>query len=254
MSLSKSVTFVVQLYLDIDWDQLPETEDWVKERLDFFQKYALRSLQVQTFQDFRILLLCGKRFKHITSKWALPTRVERAYDMGREFLKSIDTDFLSVTRLDTDDIYHKNAMENVRDKLIMSERRECLIFREGYSWNMMNRYLHTHRRRPSPPFYTHIFPKSIYRNWQQYSDEHFMGHGRAGGRLSTTIELPKYRFCVISHDHNVGLYRREIKNERYGPDDMVRIKKKFGDKLITAPSTIKGILENFGVSEKDMWP
>lgn len=254
MSLSKNVTFVVQLYLDLDWDQLPETEDWVKERLDFFQRYALRSLQIQTFQDFRILLLCGKRFKHITSKWALPSRVERAYDMGREFLKSVDTDYISITRIDTDDIYHKNAMENVRDKLVLSDKRECLIFREGYHWDILNRFLRMNRRRPSPPFYTHIFPKTIYKNWQRYSDEHFMGHGKAGGRLDATVELPKYRFCVIRHDHNVGLYRREIKNEEFGPDEMLKMKKKFGEELITNPRIIEETLEKFGVAKEDVWP
>ena len=90
MSLSKSVTFIVQIYLDMEFDQLPSSEDWIKTRLEFFQAYTLRSLQQQSFKDFRIFLLCGKKFKEITSTWSLPQIVERCYDRSREKYREID--------------------------------------------------------------------------------------------------------------------------------------------------------------------
>jgi hypothetical protein len=248
LSLNKTVEFIVQIYLDMDFPQLPQSEDWVKERLEFFQKFTLRSLQNQTFPDFRIFLLCGKTFKHITSKWSLPRKVEIVYDNGREKYKGIDADYVSITRLDSDDLYHKWAMENVRDNLILSNRRECLIFRVGWAWDLANNYL-IHRERPSPPFYTHIFPKTMYRNWQQFQAEHFMGHGRAGGRLPTTKVLSKYRHCVIKHPSNCGTVNKGLTPGRLSPDALVALKKKCGDKIILDPRKVREILTDFGMTE-----
>lgn len=248
MSLNKSVEFIVQIYLDMDFPQLPQSEDWVKERLEFFQKYTLRSLQNQTFPDFRIFLLCGKTFKHITSKWALPRKVEIVYDNGRQKYQEIDTDYVSITRIDSDDLYHKWAMENVKDNLILSSQRECLIFRVGWSWVMVDNYL-LQRQRPSPPFYTHIFPKTMYRNWQQFQAEHFVGHGQAGGRLSATKELNKFRHCVIKHASNVSAVNKGLVPARLSPEALVVTKKKFGDKIILVPDKVKDILSDFGMTE-----
>jgi len=248
MSLNKTVEFIVQIYLDMDFPQLPQSEDWVKERLEFFQRYTLRSLQNQTFPDFRIFLLCGKTFKHITSKWSLPSKVEVVYDNGRQKYQEIDTDYVSITRIDSDDLYHKWAMENVRDNLILSGQRECLIFRVGWSWDIVNTYL-LYRERPSPPFYTHIFPKTMYRNWQQFHAEHFVGHGKAGGRLPGTKILQKFRHCVIKHDANCGAVNKGLFPTRLSPEALVTMKKKFGDKIILDPTEVKNILSGFGMTE-----
>lgn len=248
MSYSKTVTFIVQIYMDMEFDQLPESEDWIRMRLQFFQNYTLRSLQLQSFKDFRIFLLCGKRFKEITGAWSLPSIVERCYDRSRQKYKEIDTDYVAITRLDSDDLYHKDAMRDVRDNLILSDRRECLIFRTGWTWDMMNRFL-LPRYRLSPPFYTHIFPKAIYRNWQQLQDEHFMGHGRAGGRLPETRELPKGRHVVIKHNGNVGPWNRELASSVLPAEDLNRLKGKHPE-MITDQKKIREILADFGVSEE----
>lgn len=246
MSYSKTVTFIVQIYLDMDFDQLPEAEDWIKMRLEFFQAYTLRSLQQQSFRDFRIFLLCGKRFKEITTAWSLPANVERCYDRSREKYREIDSDYVAITRLDSDDLYHKDAMRDIRDKLILSDRRECLIFRHGWTWDMMNGYL-LPRYRLSPPFYTHIFPKAIYRDWPQLQDEHFMGHGRAGGRLPETLELPKGRHCVIKHNGNVGLYNRELAGIVMSDMEVEKLIEKHSD-MIRRQAKVREILADFGIS------
>lgn len=245
MSYKKTITFIVQIYMDMEFDQLPSSEDWIKMRLEFFQAYTLRSLQRQSFQDFRIFLLCGKRFKEITSAWSLPANVERCYDRSRQKYKEIDTDYVAITRLDSDDLYHKDAMKDVRDNLILTSRRECLIFRTGWTWDMMNRFI-LPRYRLSPPFYTHIFPKSIYRCWQQLQDEHFMGHGRAGGRLAETVELPKGRHCVIKHNGNVGAYNREVAGAVISEAEIEKLKKKHAA-MISDPAEIEKILADFGI-------
>lgn len=250
LSVNKTVEFIVQIYLDMDFPQLPQSEDWVKERLEFFQKFTLRSLQNQTFPDFRIFLLCGKTFKHITSKWALPNKVEVVYDNGRQKYQEIDSDYVSITRIDSDDMYHKLAMENIKDNLILSSQRECLIFRVGWSWERANNYL-LERQRPSPPFYTHIFPKTMYRNWQQFQAEHFMGHGKAGGRLPTTRILQKFRHCVIKHATNAGAVNKGLVPTKLSPAALMALKEKFGDKLILESDRVKEILLDYGMTEEN---
>ena len=247
MSFSKTVTFIVQIYLDLEFDQLPESEDWIKMRLQFFQDFTLRSLQQQSFNDFRIFLLCGKRFKEITSAWSLPKVVELCYDRGRQKYKEIDSDYVAITRLDSDDLYHKDALRDVRDNLILSDRRECLIFRHGWTWDMAGRYL-LPRYRLSPPFYTHIFPKSIFKNWPQLQAEHFMGHGRAGGRLPDTRELPKERHCVIKHNGNVGPYNRGVAGIATSAENLEKLKKRH-PRMVSDPVKIRKILDDFVIKE-----
>ena len=246
MSFTKSVTFIIQIYFDMEFDQLPDSEDWIRSRLEFFQAYTLRSLQQQSFQDFRIFLLCGKKFKEITSTWSLPAVVERCYDRSREKYRDIDTDYVSITRIDSDDLYHRDAMRDVRDNLILSDRRECLIFRRGWTWDIMNRFL-LPRYRPSPPFYTHILPKAIYKDWQHLQDEHFMGHGRAGGRLPETRELSKNRHCVIKHNGNVGAFNRGVAGIALSEKELEKHKKKHPD-MIWQPGKIRKIMADFGVT------
>jgi len=245
--MDKRITYVVQIYFDCDWPQLPTTEHWVKDRREFFENFTLKSLLNQEFQDFRIQLLCGKTFKHLTSNWIWHDKIDICYDQGRQINQEIDTDYLSITRLDSDDLYHRLAMSDVRDNVILSDHRECLIFRHGWSWDMVNCCL-VPRFRPSPPFYTHIVPKGIYRSWQNFSAVHFVGHGRAGGRLPTTVELPKERHCVIRHETNVGAYNRNDMPARWTEAQEVKTRQTFPGGIFDRETVVK-TLADFGISE-----
>lgn len=242
-----SVTHVVQIYFDMDFPQLPEDEEWVRNRFDFFMKYTWKSLANQIFSKFRTFILCGRRFKALTRSLPWPDEVDLCYDSGRyRYEKEIDTPHVAITRLDSDDLFHRQALQDVADNFILSHKRECLIFRTAWTWDIANNLL-LHRWRPSPPFYTHIFPRSIYKAWQQFSAEHFMGHGRAGGRLPETVELPEYRVCVIQHDDNVGLWRRGIQHERISDEKRKKMAAKH-KKSISGREEIASILRSFGVT------
>ena len=209
------VDFFVQIYLDLDFPHLPTEESWIRNRIAFFERFTLPSLKAQTVQDFRVVLLCGRRFKAITSAHKWDPKVEISYQMGRDIFKNSLADWISITRIDSDDLFHKEAIEDVKRNILLSpDRRECLIFRHSWAWDMPNRYL-LPRLRQSPPFYTHIFPKGIFRNWQYFSSLHFVGHGKAGGRDPGTRVLPEGRVVVTKTDWNVGLFRRGVAHERF---------------------------------------
>ena len=204
----------VRIYFDCDFPHLPKTPEWVEKRIEFFERYTLPSLKAQTFKKFTIVLLCGKTHQQITSKHKWDPQIRLSYNYGKNVFHESKADFIAITRIDSDDLFQTHAMEDVKNNLIFAEnKRECLIFRHGITWDMVNRFLMP-RFRTSPPFYTHIYPRVMFKDWPRFKADHYIGHGRAGGRLPETIELPLGRVVVTKSDWNVGLFRRDVKHPR----------------------------------------
>ena len=210
-----SVKFAVQVLLDVDWADLEYRgpnqishldETWVRGRMGMFEKLTLPSLLQQDFQAFDIMLLCGTEYTSITESHEWHPRIKLFYDLGESFVTGQKADHFVVTRIDSDDLYHRHAMDEVRNNLILSDKRECLMFRRHYLWDMMNKFINL-RRRHSPAFFTHIFPRKLYRNWPEYRKQHYVVHIEAGGKLRTTKELKDHMACVTRHSGN-HQYRR----------------------------------------------
>ena len=236
----------VRIYLDCDFPHLPKDEEWVRNRIEFFERYTLKSLAAQTFQDFQIALLCGQQFKHITNRHRWPDGLHVSYNYGRDIFTKSKADYIAVTRIDSDDLYHREAMADVHQNLILTPyKRECLIFRHAQTWDMINKLL-IPRHRTSPPFYTHIYPRAMYMDWKRFKADHFIGHGRAGGRLPETKELPEGRVIVTNSDWNVGYFRRNIvpvkMTESTRKKYLKQMTNAIGDK-----KTINEILAGFGI-------
>lgn len=254
--MSKSVTFVVQTFLDYPRPgaemKLPNTwllsPHWVKARIRFYHELTLRSILNQSFQDFRIVVLCGSRYKEITKNTAWHERVEVCYDSGEALNDSIDTDYLSITRIDSDDLMHKDVMAEVSQNLILTDKRECLIYDKCLLWIMPHRYISRHYR-ASPPTFTHIFPKSIYKNFSRYHSEHFLSHGRSGGKLPTTKRLSAHKYCIVKHW--LGNYRLRHGMKLTTISDAKR--QELADKypfVFIDKEEIKEILKDFAVTDK----
>jgi len=242
-----NIKFIVQISMDGDWPFLPENEDWIRYRISFFEKYTLRSLLTQTFPDFRIFLLCGQRFKHITSSHSWHEKIDICYDAAKEkYLDAIDSDYVSITRIDSDDMFHRDAMMEVKDNLRRSDKRECLIFKKNLFWGMINNVI-GHYYAVSPPYFTHIFPKAIYKNWERFKAEHYIQHGQAGGRLQTTKELSKHKVCITRHRKNISDIRNDKKPRLWTEEE--RRKKLATGKYIFDRKEIARILADFGVED-----
>lgn len=240
----------VRIYLDCDFPHLPKDEEWVRNRIEFFERFTLRSLKAQTFGDFKIILLCGRMHKKITMAHKWDDQVFPSYSFGREYFTASEADYIAITRIDSDDLYHREAMADVHQNLILTPyKRECLIFRHAQTWDMINKLL-IPRHRTSPPFYTHIYPRAMYMDWKRFKVDHYIGHGRAGGRLPETKELPEGRVIVTKSDWNVGYFRRNAVPERMTEGTrskyLKQMKTAIGDK-----KTINEILGGFGI--KNGW-
>jgi len=237
---------IVKIYLDYDRPNLILTRDWIKNRIELFNQLTLKSLLNQTFKDFSIWVYCGQRNKDLTSNYPWDKSVQIIYDEAK-ILKQIDYDYLTITRIDSDDLMHKDAMQEVHDKTIYSKNMEKMIFKRNIVWDRNNCFIGLHYR-VSPPFFTHIFPKALYKDWKFFSLNHYVKHGNAGGRLSSTLELSTHKICVVKHGINISDIKRGRTFEVATKARQEMLKEK-GLILTLDPIEILKILKDFGVEK-----
>lgn len=223
-------------------------DEWVRNRINLFERTTLRSLRTQSFKDFSIWMLCSDRnsgpiYEH---KW--PDDVSVFFDKGQAAIRQINADYLSITRIDSDDLYHRKAMEHVAASQRHSGQRECLIFRKNLEWDRPNRFVHP-QVRPSPPFFTHIFPNKIFKDWPKYKAQHFVDHGHAGGNIPRTIELPANHACVVKHKENHRYKRRQKEYRIYAAEDIAKFRGTNG--YIFDKEKIAGIMEDFAFPQEE---
>ena len=217
-------------------------DGWVRSRIHLFEKTTLRSLRAQSFKDFSIWVLCSDRSSGPIYEHKWPDDVSVFFDKGQVAIRQINADYLSITRLDSDDLYHRKVMETIAASQHQSGHRECLIFRKGLEWDRPNRFIHNWER-ISPPFFTHIFPSAIFKDWQKYKAQHFVDHGQAGGLLPGTIEVPKNLCCVVKHEKNHRYKRRRKGYKIYPKEDIAKFK--MTDGYIFSKEKIADIMEGF---------
>jgi len=268
-----TITHIVQIFLDIerpnsDIYNLDLPLDWVKKRIELFNQFTLPSLLNQTFQDFRIFLICGNKHETYTSKLKWNKRIELCYGKGEkgtitqdpgypqpglkiEEFGKINTDYIAITRLDSDDMFHRDAMADVRDNIIMTDERRCLIFKKYLLWNTVNHYLYPIHHKKSPPFITHIFPKAIYRNYDKFATQHFLNHRFAGGKLSETVELPADRVCVVNHEGNISRIKKNRRLTLLSKEERDELKKKESSYIYDVGG-MANALRSFAVSRDDI--
>lgn len=223
-------------------------DEWVRHRIRLFERTTLRSLRAQTFNGFRIWILCSERNREPIDKHKWPDDVYVFFDKGKSAVERINADYLSITRLDSDDLYHRKAMEQIAESQCQSGRRECLIFRKCLEWDRPNRFMHRWERQ-SPPFFTHIFPSEIFNDWPKYKAQHFVDHGQAGGRLPGTIELPVNHACVVKHKNNHRYKRRGKKYRIYPAKEIAEFKKTDG--YVFDKKKIADIMEDFAFPREE---
>lgn len=214
--------------------------DWVEKRIRIFRDFTLRSLLNQTFDDFRIFLFCGQRFRSITEKFDFGMdRVERIYDYGQRAYQEIEADQVSIMRIDSDDLFHEKIMMNIRS--LVSCKHKTFSFRNVIQWNTIHNFI-TDIKIIISPFTNHVFPKSIYKDFDKLRTLQFGGY-----RSAPELFSPKFRrVCVIRHRQNVTWPRinKNPRSERYRQEEMT----KRNNIILARPQIIK-MLKPFGIPE-----
>jgi hypothetical protein len=233
------------------------SEDYLMYRLEFFKKYTLNSLLNQTKNDFKIFLQLGNRYKTITDKYELDPKVVKCYDHGVDEYKKISTPYLVISRIDSDDMYRRTAIDKIRKNIIFKKyERTVSVFRENICWDQINGCIMPHRK-PTSPFFTHVFHRSLYRNnWKKFKDMHFCQHGDHGAGDRQGKELPAGQVCVIKHGQNVSHLKRDLPPFVLS-DEQKEILSTIGksdsnlpqyDAAVWNPEKMGKILKKFGVS------
>ncbi len=251
-----SVTFVVEVFFSFDRPpgEVQLTADWTKERFKIFEKYTLPSLLNQSFQDFRIFVLCGEKHKAVTESLPWHKRVEvyhveaekKSSNPKRmrpaskvEGYDSIDTDYISITRINSDDLFHKDLMAEIRDSISPNDKSSGLFMRRYIVWDILKNYImYKEILSRCSPHYTHVFPRRVYQDWDKFIEQHYMNHRFAVAGLFETKEIPGWKACEVRHAFNISDIRRG------------RIVDLEGEKT-TDKKKIAKIIEGFGVPEND---
>lgn len=247
----KDCTYIVVAWLDAEqilgvsqkaFAKQLRTEDWVAKRCKLFKAYTEKSLLNQGFQDFRIFLLCGSTFRYITSQFPFDPKVEVRYDYAKNALQEINTPYLNWTRIDSDDMFHKDVMLEVKENAKFTDQRETVVYRDLIQWNVLHNFV-SDIKISRTPFASHTFPKAIYKNWVEFKKQQFMGY-----RSCLNVLTPR-RVCIVRHDRNVTWPRifKDPRSSRYLRDEM----RKRNNIIKGAPQMFK-VLKNFGVKKSQV--
>ncbi len=250
------VTFIVEVFFSFTRPpgEAQINPDWIKERFKIFHEYTLPSLLNQSFQDFRIFVLCGEKHKSVTESLPWHKRVE-VYHVAAEKessspkrmrpaskvlgYDSIDTDYVSITRINSDDLFHKDLMAEIRDSISFKYNGSALFMRRYLVWDIVNHYIsHKEILSRCSPHYTHVFPRRIYEDWDKFIEQHYINHRFAVANFTEVEEIPGWKACEVRHAFNISDIRRG------------RIADVPGAKIANKKEVNK-IIKDFGVSKHD---
>jgi len=227
--------------------------EWVKYRLKLFHDYTLKSLLNQTDQDFEIWVFCGQCYKEYTSSYNWHPRVKvihNRYEFFREYLVKSEEDYLTITRIDSDDMYHKDAIKVIKENLVKNpDDFTRMAFRRTYSWdrfsNVMGKYFQSH-----PPQFVHTMPKKVYKNYDYFIKHHLTKH--VGGSHGAK-ELPAYHFCETRHNESWTIRKRHLWSKTYKHTTINEDAKlrglKSGKLLAIDKEGLYKILKDFGINK-----
>lgn len=250
-----SCAHIVETFIGYDRETIVTPLSWVEWRSRFFELYTLRSLLNQTDQDFRIFVQIGERQRDFLEKFFFHPRLTICAEKGRSEYAKFDTDYIAITRIDSDDLFHRENIAEIKRSLRFSAKREVLVYKTRIVWDMINGYVISAHPRASSPFVTHIFPRSIYQNFERFKSEHFRSHGKDGAGDLTGIPLREGRVCVTKHGRNISLIKRAQSWPKFRTKEDFRameqrILKQYPFVKIHYGSSILPILSQFGMTEE----
>ena len=257
---NKSVTSVVSIFLDVFRPELKKrygsyegdcSAEWTRNRIEFFQEWTLKSLHNQSFQDFRIFMLCSKESKPLIDSYTWDTNIEHCYDYGKASYEALDTDYVSITRLDTDDLLHRDALKTIRENLVLSDKVETMFFADYFRWlfhhDCFVRIADPFKDPPAwSPSYTLVFPKAIYKNWENIRQHWFVVAPEIFANSDVKI-LPSDMVCQIrikeSTHHRI---HREDPLQKARLEEELQIASRFERTIFSSNERIE-ILKKFGI-------
>jgi hypothetical protein len=192
---------------------------WLVERLALFDKYCVSSLEGQSLKDFTVLVAFDSETHEnyirtvcdcVAGIEVRPILVKAGEDYSARFnalvLDDTDAEFVSLTRLDSDDALAPGFMERVdyyaRRAIAKGEVTQqplYIAFPHGQNFDTATgRY--THHEYLASAFGTLVEKRSPAMNGI-YCD----GHTKMATRFNTVVAAPKEaQWCIVIHDNNAA--------------------------------------------------
>ena len=215
---------------------------WSRKRMRIFRDFTLRSLMNQDLDNFDILLFLNPRFKKIHDEFDLPDRVIKRYDDGKKwYTKEIDSDYVIVMRIDSDDLFREDMLEKVViGAKFDKEKRTCRVWKKVIQWNAHHKFISNYTL-PRSPFCAHVFPRKVYSNWERMKVEQFMDY-------KSCPDQPQERLiCIVRHGGNVTFPRigKNMYSRRYYEEEMIK-----RNGIVRDPVEMRKILKRFGIPKE----
>ena len=210
---------------------LPVQEDWPRYRYDFLVDNTLRSVCSQS----RVLIYVEPHYREQVAQFEkekpLPENAEII--TGPVFKHVRDNysgfDHLYLTRLDSDDLFHENAVEEI---LAHEPIFRTLIYQVGFIYDVPTRRIDYYAH-PCPPFYTDIFSKAEVDTGAKPKRK---GHGHGLGGMKELLSPGK--FVVMCHNQSMQCTTSYEK--------LQAVTKRHGHLLQNKPPLLDGLLCEFG--------
>ena len=110
------------------YDQ-PKSKQWMEHRIELFEKYTLPSILRQTNKNFTWVLCFDERTPNeVICKYDYLDNVEIFWDRPKYWMKTKppETDWVITSRIDNDDYYYPNFVEDIQREFI-SRKMEMVI-------------------------------------------------------------------------------------------------------------------------------
>lgn len=267
---NKSVTFVVSIFLDIFRPELMarhgkkyeeayekiHTTEWTRKRIEFFRNWTLKSLHNQSFQDFRVFMLCSEESRSLINSYDWDANIKHCYDYGKAAYEALDTDYVAITRLDSDDLLHRDGMKIIRENLVLSEKVEYTYTSDYWRW-LFHHGCFIHVMNPLnvrsvkwSPCWTLVFPKAEYKYWLNIEKHWFVYASGICGIKGARI-LPPDLVCQIrtSESTHHAMWKEDALHKSKLIGELEHAKKLGGRTTLSSAEHI-AILKNFGISEE----
>lgn len=151
------------------------TVEWIKYRIKVFQEFTLKSLKLQTNQNFNFFLCyedaTDEVIKSVLNKYdPLPSNVHfimksKYYEEVRKYI--LGYEYAYFVRLDSDDAYHKSFIQQLYDYKPKSGI-VSLVNRSGYIYDSINKEIAKCYCKVVT-FYAFIYKVEDYLNWRIYN-------------------------------------------------------------------------------------
>ena len=170
-------------------------EGWPKYRYSFMVKNTLRSIP-----ESNVLIYVEPHYLAEVKKFILQTPLPKNATIITtgvfKYLaeKGFDSDYLYLTRLDSDDLLHKDAPAEILEEPTIYR---TLIYQVGYVFDVPTKRV-AHYCHPSPPFYTDIFTRDEVHSGLMPKRQ---AHGQGLGGMKNLLSSGK--FVVMCHSNDM---------------------------------------------------